>query len=539
MSFSNRNALKFHKKNHKQRKLAFWRTGLLTLFLCMLFIPGYVSFSNSGTNVYHVFLNGIEVGICKDETLPERLLLEARRAVAKEAEGLVFLETSLSVTGEEMVYGSVDSEELILENMQNILGKDASQNLKQSYTVKINEYLINLASMEEVQMMLQAAVEKYAPGEGFKVSLSQDYSREFNVFGASVADREEHSGYRGSQNASQLLPKGGAIGFLSEEVNIEEKPLEEQSFEEVSLGIWDVDFAESIEVAEGYLPEEQLMSLSDAIEEVTKEQEKPSEYEVQSGDTLSEISLNVNIPIVDLVEMNKELLDDESSTIHIGDKLVITIPQPELSVERTERAYVEEIYDEAVIYVDRDDWYTNESKVVQQPSAGFRKAIVDIHYKNDREESREILKEEVLMEAVPKIVERGTKIPPTYIKPISGGRLSSGFGKRTAPKKGASTYHKGIDWATPTGTPVYASSGGTVEKAGWGSGYGYVVYIKHPDGKQTRYGHLSKVLVKAGQSVKQGEKIALSGNTGVSTGPHIHFEILVNGSQVNPLNYLN
>ena len=121
----------------------------------------------------------------------------------------------------------------------------------------------------------------------------------------------------------------------------------------------------------------------------------------------------------------------------------------------------------------------------------------------------------------------------------AGGRLTSNFGKRKAPKKGASTYHKGVDWATPKGTTVVASCGGTVAKAGWGSGYGYVVYINHEDGRQTRYGHLSKVLVTAGQKVSQGDKIALSGNTGVSTGPHLHFEILINGKQVNPLNYLN
>ena len=143
------------------------------------------------------------------------------------------------------------------------------------------------------------------------------------------------------------------------------------------------------------------------------------------------------------------------------------------------------------------------------------------------------------MEAVPKIVERGTKIPPTYIKPISGGRLSSNFGRRKSPTKGASSYHKGVDWSVPTGTAVFASCGGPVARAGWGSGYGYCVYINHEDGRQTRYGHLSKVLVKVGQTVKQGERIALSGNTGVSTGPHLHFEILINGSQVNPLKYLN
>ena len=137
-----------------------------------------------------------------------------------------------------------------------------------------------------------------------------------------------------------------------------------------------------------------------------------------------------------------------------------------------------------------------------------------------------------------KIPEKGTIVPPTYIKPIAGGRKTSGFGKRKAPKKGASTYHKGIDWATPQGTTVAASCGGVVSKAGWGSGYGYVVYIDHPDGRQTRYGHLSKITVSVGQKVSQGQKIALSGNTGVSTGPHLHFEILINGKQVDPEKYM-
>jgi murein DD-endopeptidase MepM/ murein hydrolase activator NlpD len=84
-----------------------------------------------------------------------------------------------------------------------------------------------------------------------------------------------------------------------------------------------------------------------------------------------------------------------------------------------------------------------------------------------------------------------------------------------------------------------ASSAGKVIKAGWGSGYGYVVYLQHADGRQTRYAHLSKVLVKSGQTVAQGQRIALSGNTGRSTGPHLHFEMLIGGSHVNPLKYLN
>ena len=138
----------------------------------------------------------------------------------------------------------------------------------------------------------------------------------------------------------------------------------------------------------------------------------------------------------------------------------------------------------------------------------------------------------ILTESTPAVIERGTKIPPTYIKPLIGGRVSSGFGRRWG------RMHKGIDWAVPKGTAVRASCGGTVVSAGWSGGYGNCITIRHPDGKMTRYGHLSKILVSAGQKVDQNQKIALSGNTGRSTGPHVHFEILVNGTQVNPLKYL-
>jgi murein DD-endopeptidase MepM/ murein hydrolase activator NlpD len=84
-----------------------------------------------------------------------------------------------------------------------------------------------------------------------------------------------------------------------------------------------------------------------------------------------------------------------------------------------------------------------------------------------------------------------------------------------------------------------ASCDGSITQAGWVNGYGYCVTMKHSDGKFTRYGHLSQVLVSVGQTVSQGETIALSGNTGNSTGPHVHFEIIVDGEQENPFNYLD
>ena len=189
--------------------------------------------------------------------------------------------------------------------------------------------------------------------------------------------------------------------------------------------------------------------MEDAIREVTQDEEKSDVYEVVSGDTLSEIAIKTNIPMDKLIEMN-DSLEDENSMIRPGDELVITVPRPKLAVVHQEQMYYEEEYEAEVIYIDYDDWYTTETKTLQEPSAGHRKVVAVVTFENDKKVSEEIIKEEVTYEAVPKIVERGTKIPPTYIKPISGGRLSSGFGKRTAPKRGASTYHKGVDWATPT-----------------------------------------------------------------------------------------
>ena len=165
----------------------------------------------------------------------------------------------------------------------------------------------------------------------------------------------------------------------------------------------------------------------------------------------------------------------------MGDKLIITC-QAELSVERMEQNYYRKS-DGIIPIMDSKFTVYDTDQIFSSPPPVSAWVVADVSYLNDREVTRDILKEEVVMEAVPKIVERGTKIPPTYIKPISGGRLSSQFGRRKSPTKGASSYHKGVDWSVPTGTAVFASCGGTVAKAGWGSGYGYCVYINHEDGR--------------------------------------------------------
>lgn len=118
------------------------------------------------------------------------------------------------------------------------------------------------------------------------------------------------------------------------------------------------------------------------------------------------------------------------------------------------------------------------------------------------------------------------------------GRISSDYGWRTHPIYGNRQFHGGIDIAIPTGTPVKAAASGTVIQAGYMDGFGYGVVIYHGDGVTTWYGHLSQVLVKKGDAVMRGQIIARSGNTGISTGPHLDFRIKIDDETVNPRIYL-
>ncbi|XUU61522.1 M23 family metallopeptidase [Erythrobacter sp. HA6-11] len=117
-------------------------------------------------------------------------------------------------------------------------------------------------------------------------------------------------------------------------------------------------------------------------------------------------------------------------------------------------------------------------------------------------------------------------------------RLSSGYGMRTHPVLGRRKAHKGIDLAAPTGTPVYATADGVVTKAKWFSSYGLYISIDHSADLETRYAHLSKLAVEAGEYVEKGELIGYVGSTGRSTGPHLHYEVRIDGVAVDPMPYL-
>lgn len=120
---------------------------------------------------------------------------------------------------------------------------------------------------------------------------------------------------------------------------------------------------------------------------------------------------------------------------------------------------------------------------------------------------------------------------------LTWGRVSSGFGRRINPVTGLSAMHTGVDLPEPAGTPVRSMAAGVVVRAGYAGGYGNMVEVDHGGGVRTRYGHLSEIDVSAGANVASGSVIGAVGSTGRSTGPHLHFEVRINGVPIDPTGY--
>ena len=199
--------------------------------------------------------------------------------------------------------------------------------------------------------------------------------------------------------------------------------------------------------------------------------------------------------------------------------------------------------------------YVGQQKVEQEGHEGRREVTSRIVKENGKQIEEEVLEEELLEEPQDRIILTGTKIydgygggssdyrgdnvsydpDAVYAKlgmPISQVYVSSDFGWRWG------RMHSGTDFALAQGSDIYAADGGTVYFAGNCGGYGNLVKIDHGNGMQTYYAHCSSILVSQGQKVRRGERIALVGSTGNSTGPHLHFEVIINGSCVDPRGFL-
>jgi murein DD-endopeptidase MepM/ murein hydrolase activator NlpD len=223
--------------------------------------------------------------------------------------------------------------------------------------------------------------------------------------------------------------------------------------------------------------------------------------------------------------------------LSIGQEICLNQIVPLVTVQTTEIAQYIDAIPYEIEYENTASLFKDEQIVKSKGITGEKDVIAEIVRNNGIEVSRKELSATVLSEPVSQKVMVGTKEPPpligtgTFIYPIRG-TLTSRYGTRWG------RLHAGIDLAAPTGTRIKASDGGKVTFAGYNGALGYMVAIDHGGGRETWYGHCSKLFVKKGDKVYQGQHIANVGNTGRSTGPHVHFEVHINGKTKNPLNYL-
>jgi murein DD-endopeptidase MepM/ murein hydrolase activator NlpD len=301
-------------------------------------------------------------------------------------------------------------------------------------------------------------------------------------------------------------------------------------------------FAEDVETVTGLFPTTTIITTEAMNKLITGTSKSGVTYTVKDGDTATSIAKANNTTIAELNKINNNQIGDD---LHPGDLINLEVSVPMLGVELVKNITYQVPLSYKTVTMQDDSQYTDYSKVKTEGANGVQQCVDKVYYVNGVESKRDVITRTVITPSVDKVVITGTKKRPKY----SSSGESTGSLMWPVPSLHTITtyftwrwgsFHTGIDISGggAYGRTIVAADGGVVVSSGWKNGYGNCVQINHGGGIQTLYGHASKLLVRAGQRVSKGQAIALVGSTGNSTGPHCHFEVIKNGTKVNPLGYV-
>lgn len=293
----------------------------------------------------------------------------------------------------------------------------------------------------------------------------------------------------------------------------------------------DVHLGEKVTSAEEKAVPEDILSVDKAVELLIKGTLQPKKHVVEEGEVLGQIANGNGLTLEQFLKLNPNLT--EEATIHIGDEVNIQSYEPLVHVVVEKNAVRNEVIPFETEVIEDKTVFKGTTKVKQEGANGERVVRYSIIEKNGSLVKKVVVNEAIVKEPTKKVMIKGIKVIPSrgsgdLIWPTNGGYISSPMGYRWG------RQHKGIDIARPSNYTIMAADNGKVESAGYDGGYGNKIVINHGNGMKTVYGHLSKIEVKAGQTVTQGQKIGVMGSTGNSTGTHLHFEVYENGKLVNP-----
>lgn len=278
-----------------------------------------------------------------------------------------------------------------------------------------------------------------------------------------------------------------------------------------------------------------VQSNNDALETMTEGGNMELYHIVEEGEDVNSLAAAFGTEALNIYnEENSEV----ATEVRQGDKVCIHQIVEPVSVKLVETGRMKQVIEYETIKEESDEYYKGDTHTQQEGIDGlqiFEGTLTKVGGKISRRDAKSI---ETVREKQDKIILVGTAERPktaptgTYKIPTENYIISSNFGPRWG------RLHSGVDMAAPVGTPIYATDGGEVTRATYYSGYGNCIDIDHGNGRTTRYGHCSKILVNVGDKVYQGQLIGLVGSTGNSTGPHLHFEIRFNDVPTDPRPYL-
>lgn len=310
---------------------------------------------------------------------------------------------------------------------------------------------------------------------------------------------------------------------------------EDYTAKEDNSVVEDADFLEEIKIKPVNTDLQRLQKEETAKESLKAGSRVEKTHIVSADETLADLAEKYNMSEDELLRLNPTA---DPTQLVVGSTIKYMEEAPVVTLKTVEFVTYTEDIDYNIIEKKSKKIYKGEEEVKKKGEKGKKTITARIEKTNGKEESKKIIVETINKEPVEEEVVVGSKKRPVtigdgkFIYPLENYRLSSKFAWRWG------RQHKGIDLACPMHSKVVAGDGGTVTFAGYKGSLGNVVMIDHQNGMESWYAHNDSLTVKAGDKVYQGQQIALSGNTGRSTGPHVHFQINIDGEAVDPLKYV-
>ncbi|MBP1581714.1 MAG: peptidoglycan DD-metalloendopeptidase family protein [Oscillospiraceae bacterium] len=341
------------------------------------------------------------------------------------------------------------------------------------------------------------------------------------------------------QEASGLYVDGQFIGATTDgEGLVEELKAMLDTTRETAGEDAKVSFVQDVKVDKALYPTSSIVDLSSISAELTKEVAAARTYIIKPGDTPYDVANTYDVPLDTLMRNNAEVV----KRFLPGDSLLIQSAVPLLEQKVIKTVTEENTLKFKTEQILNSNYERGTTKIKQNGQTGIEEVVYEVTYVDGYETERTVIERTTIKEPVNAILEVGTLMPATYLNNVSGGNVG-GFiwpvdgGYISCPIWGYAG-HTGTDIAAKTGTAVRAAAAGTVTYSGWQRGYGYVVIINHGNNIRTLYAHNSALHVVAGQYVQQGQLISSVGSTGNSTGPHCHFEVIINNSYKDARQYI-